>query len=502
MQPWRIALALTLAIVPLGARGQEPTQPASLEEPCSVSADPSWTPQEKFVWERVCAGEDADFNAAPGYGGQLDPTKPEGWPQNRVLRPKFLETILFKDPYRSALTRNGVNIVGARFTETINLENAELEHPFGLQDSLLEKDVNLIRVRSKSPMGLARSHVAGTLDMYELELSGDLIIQNANLGYVRLQLAHVGVLDLSGSKVSGKLDMSGLQVGAGLFMSDKAEFADVDLTGVHVSGQLVLNGSKVAGYFNCYGLDVEQQVFMGAEFDGRVDCVIVKIKGDLYLYGQFKKDVDFSGADIDGGLHLQSAQWADGVTLVLRDAKVLGTIPGLADAWAPKLDLDGFTYRSAGAADQFENWFGRLDHYAPQPYEQLASVIQSQGHGALATAIRYSSRERERSEATDGAWVWLTTLKWLIGYGYYPYYAMGWAIGLVIVGALVLCISRDGPPDIISYSFDMLLPIIRLRESHYQVDLTTWARYYFYFHKIMGYVLASFLLAGLAGLTK
>ena len=546
MQPWRIALALTLAIVPLGARGQEPTQPASLEEPCSVSADPSWTPQEKFVWERVCAGEDADFNAAPGYGGQLDPTKPEGWPQNRVLRPKFLETILFKDPYRSALTRNGVNIVGARFTETINLENAELEHPFGLQDSLLEKDVNLIRVRSKSPMGLARSHVAGTLDMYELELSGDLIIQNANLGYVRLQLAHVGVLDLSGSKVTGTLDMSSVQVGgglfmrdkdefadvvlrathvggqlslngskvtgklkmsglqvvSGLFMRDKAEFADVDLTGVHVSGQLVLNGSKVAGYFNCYGLDVEQQVFMGAEFDGRVDCVIVKIKGDLYLYGQFKKDVDFSGADIDGGLHLQSAQWADGVTLVLRDAKVLGTIPGLADAWAPKLDLDGFTYRSAGAADQFENWFGRLDHYAPQPYEQLASVIQSQGHGALATAIRYSSRERERSEATDGAWVWLTTLKWLIGYGYYPYYAMGWAIGLVIVGALVLRISRDGPPDIISYSFDMLLPIIRLRESHYQVDLTTWARYYFYFHKIMGYVLASFLLAGLAGLTK
>ena len=57
-------------------------------------------------------------------------------------------------------------------------------------------------------------------------------------------------------------------------------------------------------------------------------------------------------------------------------------------------------------------------------------------------------------------------------------------------------ISGHGPPDIISYSFDMLLPIIRLRESHYQVDLKTWARYYFYFHKIMGYVLASFLIAG------
>ena len=102
MQLLRILLALTLLIAPLGARGQEPTLPVSLEKPCSVPADRSWTPQEKFVWERVCVGEDADFNEAAGYGGQLDPTKPEGWAQNRVLRPKFLQTILFKDPYRSA----------------------------------------------------------------------------------------------------------------------------------------------------------------------------------------------------------------------------------------------------------------------------------------------------------------------------------------------------------------------------------------------------------------
>jgi hypothetical protein len=32
-----------------------------------------------------------------------------------------------------------------------------------------------------------------------------------------------------------------------------------------------------------------------------------------------------------------------------------------------------------------------------------------------------------------------------------------------------LRVSRDGPPDFISYSFDVLLPIIRLRESHYHV---------------------------------
>jgi hypothetical protein len=57
----------------------------------------------------------------------------------------------------------------------------------------------------------------------------------------------------------------------------------------------------------------------------------------------------------------------------------------------------------------------------------------------------------------------------------------------------------------IAYSVDMLLPIIKLRECHYDIDFEGQfrpARYYFYFHKFMGYVLASFLVAGLSGLTK
>ncbi len=38
--------------------------------------------------------------------------------------------------------------------------------------------------------------------------------------------------------------------------------------------------------------------------------------------------------------------------------------------------------------------------------------------------------------------------------------------------------------------------------THYDVDLQGIVRYYFYFHQAMGYVLASFLIAGLSGLTK
>src|SRR5690348_11136544 len=158
MRPSQIFLVLTLLIAPHGARAQGPAPPASLDESCSVSADSRWTPQEKFVWERVCVGDVANFNAAPDYGGALDPKKPAGWQQNRILRPAFLRMILFKEPYRRVLTRRGVLIRGARFTEAIDLENAELEHPLELGDSLLEKGVNLSRVRSKFPIGFPRSN--------------------------------------------------------------------------------------------------------------------------------------------------------------------------------------------------------------------------------------------------------------------------------------------------------------------------------------------------------
>ncbi|MDH5639503.1 MAG: hypothetical protein OEZ04_13535, partial [Nitrospinota bacterium] len=60
-------------------------------------------------------------------------------------------------------------------------------------------------------------------------------------------------------------------------------------------------------------------------------------------------------------------------------------------------------------------------------------------------------------------------------------------------------------PSGIAYSLDMLLPIVKLRSLHYskEFDLVNhWARWYFYFHQLMGWALALFLAAGLSGLTK
>ncbi|WP_325733604.1 hypothetical protein [Bradyrhizobium sp.] len=563
-----ILVVLMLMIAPPSARGQQAQQDAAppLERVCSVPADERWTPQEKFVWERICVGEVANFNEAPGYGGKLDPMNSADWPPSRILRPAFLEAILLNDPYRRALTRHGVVIVGARFVETIDLVGADLQHPLALDVSLVEKDANFSRLRSKHQIELAGSKVAGTVKLSALDLDADLVLNRGEFAaldltgahvsgqvtlgglkvagdsrltglragslfmgggefsQVNLGYAHVGFLTLDAAKATGTLGMGSLRVDQTLSL-DGGRFAEVDLTGVrvgehllmrnatftadmklsfaHVGGFISLISSEVAGDLSCLGLEVQQQVQMiGVKFGGSIDCHTAKIGSNLYLAGQFNKEIDLTGADIGGGLAVTGLR---GVSLSLRNTKI-GIIPDLAGAWPPVLEIDGLTYRSVVAANKFEEWFRRTDHYAPQPYEQLASVVQSQGNQTLATKIRYASRERERSEAKGGTWIWLTVLKWVIGYGHHPELSILWSLGFVVVGAIVLRISGEGPrngmPYGLAYSFDILLPIIRLRDRHYAIDLKTWARYYFYVHRIMGYLLATFLAVGVAGLTK
>ena len=83
-----------------------------------------------------------------------------------------------------------------------------------------------------------------------------------------------------------------------------------------------------------------------------------------------------------------------------------------------------------------------------------------------------------------------------------------WVLGFTLLGTAVLVWHRQGPERLSAkafFSLDRLLPrLVELDKTHDEVEagLTGWVRRYFYLHKIVGYVLAGFLLAGLAGLTQ
>jgi hypothetical protein len=209
--------------------------------------------------------------------------------------------------------------------------------------------------------------------------------------------------------------------------------------------------------------------------------------------------------------------------LDLYNTEVVG-MQDVPNASPPSVWLEGFTYNHlAGLAAantlprttqkalrvSLTAWLRRQKQYTPQPYEQLASVLQKAGYKSLATRILYESKKREESQ-TSYVWSWLVLWlqRMLIGYGYYNFRVLVPVLVFLLVGVAVLYFTGEGRrlhmPYGVSYSIDMLLPVIKLNKAHDEVirRLIPSVRWYFYCHQIVGYILASFLVAGLAGLTK
>ncbi len=94
----------------------------------------------------------------------------------------------------------------------------------------------------------------------------------------------------------------------------------------------------------------------------------------------------------------------------------------------------------------------------------------------------------------------------MIGYGYHNWSALLWFAALTVLGAWACGKSPFGRQMRAAqrswYSFDMALPLIALDKRHEAVKLTGRVVVYFYVHKLAGFVLVSFLVAGLSGLTK
>jgi len=382
-------------------------------------------------------------------------------------------------------------------------------------------------------MDLRAAKIGGGLDIRGSKFNGQLIMESLQVGSNLLmphgEFAEVvlpgakigGVLVMDGSKFNGQLIMDSLQVGSSLFMR-QGEFAEVVLPGAKIGGRLDMDGSKFNGQLIMESPQVGSSLFMRiatVKTEAPVRLTFAKIGANLSFYGSTLSYLDLTGTQVRGEFRLADTVWEKNAKLILRNMEV-GALQDSPEAWPDDLELEGFTYDRLGGfmvdstnemvvrdVSRFKEWLEKQKSHSPQPYKQLANVLQKTGHKEKADDILYYGKERERSKATGLNWLWLTLLWIFIGYGYRIWYALVWVIAFVTIGACIFRrteeANRNKMPYGFAYSFDMLLPIIKLRECHYDIDLSGWrSRYYFYFHKIMGYVLASFLIAGLSGLTK
>ena len=484
-----------------------------------------WTPQEKWVWGQIVKGEKADFNQAKGYDEYLDPKKEDGWTENRVLRPEFLETILLEKDYIKDIPRQGVYIVGAWIKDPLDLSYGEVESFLIFHQTLFEAPVNLIDMKILSSLSFEGSIFKSDLVMHRIHVDQSLFLRNGtHFRNINLGSAITGgSVDFEGATVVGKLDMDNIKVGSNLFMRSNrkysAYFKDVILRNASISGHVSMNGAIFSKLVNMDSMKIGDSLLIrkGAFFRKHLKLTYV-IVNNIQLQGSIFHSINLHGTQIKGDFILgpPAVKWIpkaeqDIVHLDLTDAHV-GVIRDTEDAWPEKLKLDGFTYgRWDGVADRKvewfkKEWFNKTDQYRPQPYEQLAKVLRDSGQSEKAKKILYLANEEIRLKKKWPGRFWPGLMKWAIGYGYDPLLLAGWSLVFILFGINVLRYTKSCEQfsfiEKFWFSLDLLIPFARLNDAHYQLKLQGFARSYFYIHQMLGYVLVTVLVVGLTDLLK
>ena len=399
---------------------------------------------------------------------------------------------------------------------------------------------------------LSGVRVGGVVDVTGVRLSKALTLRSASLD---------GGLLMSGYTYSlrGRDSEFARLLGVGELLMDDIEFqsrfTDVDLSLANIAGNVEMANSLFDKGIVMAETSVQGSLIVrDARFGGPVVLTGINVGADVDARGSTLGEVNLTGGGIKRRLQLgpsgeNSVQWkrvtdGDGKQhigrLLLRNAEV-GVLQDTKEAWPSYLQLDGLVYhrfetvQDAGLHERGRTWFRdwlakstrpqlqERKSYSRQPYQQLAQVLRARGLSGMADDIRFEGRERQRDYlarheiiSAERFHFWrLTVLKWIYGYGYggRTFRVLAWLVVFVVLGTAVLWYwKEDGEPRIIAsvtdkawYSLDMFLPVIHLRERHYhdEFDLTKRpVQYYFYIHKIVGYVLTLFLIAGLSGFTE
>jgi hypothetical protein len=145
-------------------------------------------------------------------------------------------------------------------------------------------------------------------------------------------------------------------------------------------------------------------------------------------------------------------------------------------------------------------------------------VLAAAGRRDQANDILYAGRERERKAAWPGRkrrWLFLTVLSRLCGYGIgvYTFRVLGWIFGSVALATFILWLAvplawARGWWWCILASLDQLLPVVTLNKqfgdffASRDSNLPAVVVAFFSLLRVWGWVLGSFLIAAVSGLTQ
>jgi hypothetical protein len=504
---------------------------------CAIASDcpsPSkeWAPHEQALWtDSICLGEAIDLTAAG-----------EGRDQ---LSAQFLDDVLGDDRWRDVTERKGLRIQGAVFPERITLQRFTVARDLWLESCVFEQGLSISEVAIKGSLSLRLSRFGSA------ERPRDLLLANVRIGNnLYLSELQAGTVQLLACRIEGNLF-------AMRAVWDEAHTRRLYLQGTEIDSELVIEsetidtlymkesvvrqGMKIATaggqpppHFRSIELNGVKVENAGITLDGvETDELLINLStlsGSLNIAGGKLRAVALISSSIGGRLLFgrdrknKPLEWINGGRIELRDAYVRVVSPD--DLWPGSKVLEDFDVgRFISPLDRTSTSEGKsskavaiIDWLEPrrtttelEQYYRFAEVLRKRGSVDQANLLMINGWERLRNDATGLEYLGLSLRHYLINYGYQPYRALIAVLGLTLFGTAALWFSEKNknPPATSRrrrfgfwYSLDVLLPFVSFSDAHAKADLEPWIQRYFFVHQILGWILASFLIAALSGLTR
>jgi thiol-disulfide isomerase/thioredoxin len=366
-----------------------------------------------------------------------------------------------------------VRLLGAQIAGNLECNNGEFHSESNNPDEMaLSADGATV----KGGISLKGSRIEGQLRFPGAQIGGDLNCAGATLNSGPTRLALVA---------------DRLRVGGSVYLRDGFHAnGQVRFLNAEIGSDLALRGGIITNpsgsepnsgiAFNADRMNVKGSVFFrdGFHADGLVvfngahigsnlefDNSIFKSPSGVVL-GRQGTALDAEGARVDGSAFFRNGfsakgrvglphmavalrfEWGGGIvnpnetSLDLTNASV-GTLVDDMQSWPPagRLMLDGFTYTRIANAQNVKTrlgWLARQKPFTPQPYGQFAKVLRDEGDKDGARQVLFEAENLRSREQDKGLSRLLSfTLRWSIGYGYYPVYSIGWLLLLIGAGCFL-----------------------------------------------------------------
>lgn len=419
-------------------------------------------PAEEKLLGQIDAGEYVQFG-----DGRL----PAEGDDARVIRAELLRLILLGGEDVPRLHEKGLRLRGAVIEGLLDVDGCDI----GCDIALADCRFNAVPVLQAAAIDtlLLDGCVLPGLRARRLEARGSVYLRAAQVN---------GEIAMLGARIGGELAFDGSRIDAGGETAFDASHAtvrgDLSARGARIIGRVRVVGADLAGNLAFAGTHIASPKGIALQADS------IRTGGDVSLQAaQIEGEASFIGARVSGDVHLDSVVFEakdgraltlnraliDGALFLRGEAKIrgalslngttVGTVVDEAASWpAPgELLLNRFTYGGflSGPVDARTrlDWLSRQDptrwgdDFWPQPYAQLAAVLDAMGHQEEARSVlfekerlqRRAHRARVKRPVLRGMLLAKDWLLWVtVGYGLQPLIAFVWLLILWLTGVALL----------------------------------------------------------------